>query len=166
MKCIFLQPKISSKFQQCIHEYQEQTKKNRNRKPALSSTGLRRRDKFMYIVRLLSLHVYFVFIFRFFFCFRFFFLLLFHFQTNLFQHLRHLKTLFVADMGPMPVDLFNSFDQLRALNLSGNHLGNNSTELLQSVDSLEVSKAINCLLFLYLYSSSIVVFVPFEINQV
>lgn len=42
-------------------------------------------------------------------------------------------------MGPMPQDMLHSFDQLKVLNLSGNHLQNASLTLLDSIGSLEVS---------------------------
>lgn len=43
-------------------------------------------------------------------------------------------------MGPMPTDMLFSFDQLKVLNLSGNHLQNTSLTLLDPIGSLEVSR--------------------------
>lgn len=59
------------------------------------------------------------------------------------QNLRRLNTLSIADMGPIPKDLLQSFDQLKALNLSGNQLVNTSLTLLDSISSLEVSDIFN-----------------------
>lgn len=55
------------------------------------------------------------------------------------QNLRHLKSLSIADMDEIPMDLLHSFDQLKVLNVSGNHFLNTSLALLDSVSSLEVS---------------------------
>lgn len=53
--------------------------------------------------------------------------------------LHNLKTLSIADMGVIPYELLVPLGQLRALNLSGNHLVNVSMQILHPVDSLEVS---------------------------
>lgn len=42
-------------------------------------------------------------------------------------------------MNGIPMDFLQSFDQLKALNLSGNHLVNSSLALLDHINSLEVS---------------------------
>lgn len=55
------------------------------------------------------------------------------------QNLRHLRALSIADMDEIPMDLLHSFDQLKVLNVSGNHFLNTSLTLLDSVTSLEVS---------------------------
>lgn len=57
----------------------------------------------------------------------------------IFQNLRRLNALSIADMGDIPLDLLQSFDELKVLNVSGNHLVNTSLTLLDSVGSLEVS---------------------------
>lgn len=57
-----------------------------------------------------------------------------------FQNLRNLTALSVADMGPMPMDMLFSFDQLKVLNLSGNHLKNTLLTLIDPIGSLEVSR--------------------------
>lgn len=54
------------------------------------------------------------------------------------QNLRYLRVLAIADMDEIPIDLLQSFDQLKALNVSGNHFQNTSLALLDSVSSLEV----------------------------
>lgn len=56
------------------------------------------------------------------------------------QLLHNLKTLSIADMGVIPYELLVPLGQLRALNLSGNHLVNVSMQILHPVISLEVSK--------------------------
>lgn len=55
------------------------------------------------------------------------------------QILHNLKTLSIADMGVIPYELLVPFGQLKALNLSGNHLVNVSMQILQPVNGLEVS---------------------------
>lgn len=55
------------------------------------------------------------------------------------QLLHNLKTLSIADMGVIPYELLVPLGQLKALNLSGNHLVNVSMQILQPVDGLEVS---------------------------
>lgn len=55
------------------------------------------------------------------------------------QMLANLKSLFMADMGPLPLTLLTSFGQLRSLNLSGNHLVNLSLPILNPANNLEVS---------------------------
>lgn len=54
------------------------------------------------------------------------------------------------------MDLLHSFDQLKVLNLSGNHLLNTSLTLLDSVGSLEVSATeFQIILSLYKHESSL-----------
>ncbi|XP_055294991.1 insulin-like growth factor-binding protein complex acid labile subunit isoform X2 [Sitodiplosis mosellana] len=55
-----------------------------------------------------------------------------------FQLLHNLKTLSIADMGVIPYELLVPLGQLKALNLSGNHLVNVSMQILQPVDGLEL----------------------------
>ncbi|KAG4065098.1 hypothetical protein HA402_007495, partial [Bradysia odoriphaga] len=55
-----------------------------------------------------------------------------------FQSLRELRSLFVAEMGPLPMELLVPFRQLKALNLSGNHLDNALLQILKPVTSLEL----------------------------
>lgn len=57
------------------------------------------------------------------------------------QLLHHLKTLFIAEMGPLPMGLLVPFTHLSSLNLSGNHLVNISLQILDPVTSLEVSQS-------------------------
>lgn len=52
---------------------------------------------------------------------------------------QNLSSLFVAEMGPLPLGLLTPFGALRALNLSGNHLDNITLQLINSVTTLEVS---------------------------
>lgn len=42
-------------------------------------------------------------------------------------------------MGPLPMELLVPFRQLKALNLSGNHLDNALLQILKPVTTLEVS---------------------------
>lgn len=53
--------------------------------------------------------------------------------------LANLKTLFLADMGPIPLTILSPFGQLRSLNLSGNHLINISLSILDPANNLEVN---------------------------
>lgn len=53
--------------------------------------------------------------------------------------LANLKTLFLADMGPIPLTILSPFGQLRSLNLSGNHMINISLTILDPANNLEVS---------------------------
>lgn len=55
------------------------------------------------------------------------------------QLLHHLKTLSIADMGVIPYELLIPLGQLKALNLSGNHLVNVSMQILHPVNNLDVS---------------------------
>lgn len=55
--------------------------------------------------------------------------------------LHNLKTLSIADMGVIPYELLVPLGQLKALNLSGNHLVNVSMQILHPVDGLQVSKS-------------------------
>lgn len=55
------------------------------------------------------------------------------------QNLRKLSALSIADMGPIPTDLLQSFDQLKVLNVSGNSLVNTSLQILDYVSNIEVS---------------------------
>ncbi|XP_055295035.1 insulin-like growth factor-binding protein complex acid labile subunit [Sitodiplosis mosellana] len=55
-----------------------------------------------------------------------------------FYNLRHLQALSIADMDDIPMDLLHSFDQLKVLNVSGNHFLNTSLTLLDSVSTLEL----------------------------
>lgn len=66
------------------------------------------------------------------------YLLIFFFSQNL----RHLKALSIADMNEIPTDLLESFDQLKVLNVSGNHFLNTSLTLLDWVSNLEVSASV------------------------
>lgn len=53
-------------------------------------------------------------------------------------------------MGVIPYELLVPFGQLKALNLSGNHLVNVSMQILQPVNGLEVSITITiCSAFLF-----------------
>lgn len=56
------------------------------------------------------------------------------------QLLHNLKTLSIADMGVIPYELLVPLGQLKALNLSGNHLVNVSMQILHPVVGLEVSR--------------------------
>lgn len=53
--------------------------------------------------------------------------------------LHNLKTLSIADMGVIPYELLVPLGQLKALNMSGNHLVNVSMQILSPVNGLEVS---------------------------
>lgn len=58
----------------------------------------------------------------------------------IFQNVRRLSALSIADMNGIPTDFLESFDQLKVLNLSGNHLAENaSLKLLDDINGLEVS---------------------------
>lgn len=59
--------------------------------------------------------------------------------SSILQSLRDLRSLFVAEMGPLPMELLVPFRQLKALNLSGNHLDNALLLILKPVTTLEVS---------------------------
>lgn len=90
----------------------------------------------------------------FFLSFCFFFTLIHHWFV---QILHNLKTLSIADMGVIPYELLVPFGQLKALNLSGNHLVNVSMQILQPVNGLEVSIAITiCSEFIFSVHSLIV----------
>lgn len=60
--------------------------------------------------------------------------------------LQGLKSLFVAEMGPLPLGLLVPFSQLKSLNLSGNHLSNVLLQILNPVSKLEV-----CIICVYFY---------------
>lgn len=67
-------------------------------------------------------------------------LITFAFPYEICQLLHNLKTLSIADMGVIPYELLVPLGQLKALNLSGNHLVNVSMQILQPVNGLEVSR--------------------------
>lgn len=69
----------------------------------------------------------------------FLFIIYLHLFLGAIKLLHSLKTLSIADMGVIPYELLVPLGQLRALNLSGNHLVNVSMQILHPVDSLEVS---------------------------
>lgn len=71
------------------------------------------------------------------------------YSLSLEQLLQHLKTLSMAEMGPMPMGLLAPFTHLNSLNLSGNHLVNISLQILDPVTSLEVSQS--CPMTLYFF---------------
>lgn len=60
-------------------------------------------------------------------------------SSLIFQNVRHLTALSIADMNGIPMDFLQSFDQLKVLNLSGNHMVNTSLKLLDDINGLEVS---------------------------
>ncbi|XP_058824946.1 leucine-rich repeat-containing protein 15 [Topomyia yanbarensis] len=55
-----------------------------------------------------------------------------------FQMIPNVSTLAVADMGPLPMKLFGPFKQLRALNLSGNHIDNITLQIIQPLAHLQL----------------------------
>ncbi|XP_039447306.1 insulin-like growth factor-binding protein complex acid labile subunit [Culex pipiens pallens] len=55
-----------------------------------------------------------------------------------FQIIPNISTLAVADMGPLPIRLFAPFRQLRALNLSGNHIDNNTLQIILPLTQLQL----------------------------
>lgn len=69
----------------------------------------------------------------------FLFIIYLHLFLGAIKLLHNLKTLSIADMGVIPYELLVPLGQLRALNLSNNHLINVSMQILHPVDSLEVS---------------------------
>lgn len=54
------------------------------------------------------------------------------------KSLHCLEALSIADMGLIPYELLVPFGQLKALNLSGNHLVNVSMQIIHPVNGLEV----------------------------
>lgn len=55
-----------------------------------------------------------------------------------------MKALSIADMGVIPYELLVPLGQLKALNLSGNHLVNISMQILHPVSNLDVSSDFIC----------------------
>ncbi|XP_062705897.1 insulin-like growth factor-binding protein complex acid labile subunit [Aedes albopictus] len=55
-----------------------------------------------------------------------------------FQVIPNISTLAVADMGPLPLKLFEPFKQLRTLNLSGNHIDNITLQIIQPLAHLRL----------------------------
>ncbi|XP_053692319.1 protein artichoke [Sabethes cyaneus] len=55
-----------------------------------------------------------------------------------FQMIPNVSTLAIADMGPLPMKLFGPFKQLRALNLSGNHVDNNTLQIILPLARLQL----------------------------
>lgn len=63
--------------------------------------------------------------------------------------LHRLKSLSIADMGLIPYELLVPLGQLKALNLSGNHLVNVSMQIIHPVNGLEVCRQLERGVFLF-----------------
>lgn len=67
-----------------------------------------------------------------------------HTQMNLmeirstFQMLPELRTLSMADMGSLPLGVFISVSHIKVLNISGNHINNETLQILNPLTNLKV----------------------------
>ncbi|XP_058060423.1 insulin-like growth factor-binding protein complex acid labile subunit [Anopheles bellator] len=53
------------------------------------------------------------------------------------QSVQNISSLFVADMGSLPLNLFSAFKRLTALNLSGNHIDNITIQIIEPLAHLK-----------------------------